>query len=877
MHLAGPLRCTQPQVRNLRVTPRAMTTPRLPLLLLALWLAATMGSHAGTASMRKGAAALAAGLWELAAAHFSDCLADPSLPQAEKTTAAVRLAESLIRDSKPGEALELLTKSSLADHPETSFWKAIALTRSGRHGEALALLTVRLDDPSLPHQAEALFTSANLQLALGDPERALATLGAPALHQHPLGSRAKLHQVEILIDLGRFEKARNTLPAIDTLAAEDQPWARYLDGRLLLEEQLTAEAAARFRSVLDPAAAHSTRLRNLATLALAEALERGGDSEAATNTLLTRIQQHEDSPGIGVLFDALLDLLPDNPGPTDPVLERLNQWITPAETPATSLLAAPGSDAVGAWPLDPSIHGGELLAHALYTRAAGLLRNTTTPGIRTEAHALLNRLRLEFPLHPLASRGLLMLAREAMNHGGSRTAFSILDALRQNAAAPELRGRAAFLEAASAFADGSTTEAARLFDEAAADLDREEARSARLNAAIVRLTATGTITTGSTTTPADPHLAASMELEQALATPAAADRRHAIEEFLNRHANDPRSHEARVAAAEAALAMSPPDLAFARLQTDDVTKATPPPDEAIQPRVATVRLRLADLSGDKPASITAAKDLLDRFPASPAAAEAKLILGRNLFELRSYNDARLVLEELAATDDDPARAQAAWLLAARSAALVPTSQSQQEALILFDKAITSPHPLAPLARLEKARLMIDMNRLAEATGFLREWFASLPVEDPLHLPAGFLLGEAIYAGGTAGSDALLEALAVYDKLLAQASDQPAIHHRIQYLRGRTLQQIPDESDPSGRRERQAFIAYYSVLETDTPPAEWHYFELCGFRALALLEKAGRWPAAIACARKIASFKGPRAEEAETRANQLQLKHMIWED
>ena len=88
---------------------------------------------------------------------------------------------------------------------------------------------------------------------------------------------------------------------------------------------------------------------------------------------------------------------------------------------------------------------------------------------------------------------------------------------------------------------------------------------------------------------------------------------------------------------------------------------------------------------------------------------------------------------------------------------------------------------------------------------------------------------------------------------------------------------PTKTPPSHKREKQAFIAYYSVLETTTPPAEWHYFELCGFRALALLEKAGRWPAAIACAKKIASFKGPRAEEAATRASQLQLKHMIWED
>ena len=97
------------------------------------------------------------------------------------------------------------------------------------------------------------------------------------------------------------------------------------------------------------------------------------------------------------------------------------------------------------------------------------------------------------------------------------------------------------------------------------------------------------------------------------------------------------------------------------------------------------------------------------------------------------------------------------------------------------------------------------------------------------------------------------------------------------MRGLTLEQLPDPGNPILKRDKLAFIAYYSVLERNTPPEQWQYFELCGFRALALLEKARRWPAAIACAKKIASFKGPRAEEAAARANQIQLKHMIWED
>ena len=191
--------------------------------------------------------------------------------------------------------------------------------------------------------------------------------------------------------------------------------------------------------------------------------------------------------------------------------------------------------------------------------------------------------------------------------------------------------------------------------------------------------------------------------------------------------------------------------------------------------------------------------------------------------------------------------------------------------------IASKGTLAAIAQLEKARLMIDMNRLTEAASFLRVWFDSLPPTDALHLPAGLLLGEAIYAQGSVNPNALTEALAVYDQLLGHADQYPTVFNRLQYLRGRTLEQIPDDQEPKKSRAKQAFIAYDSVLETTTPPAEWHYFELCGFRALALLESAGRWPAAIACAKKIASFHGPRAEEAATRASQLQLKHMIWED
>jgi hypothetical protein len=317
----------------------------------------------------------------------------------------------------------------------------------------------------------------------------------------------------------------------------------------------------------------------------------------------------------------------------------------------------------------------------------------------------------------------------------------------------------------------------------------------------------------------------------------------------------------------------PPDLVFADAQLEAL--ATAPEDFAL--RISLLKLRVVDRSADPAATIALAKSIMALHPSDPAASEAALTLGRNLFQTGSYNPARLILEALAFTEPNPVQAQTAWLLAARSAALGGTSQSKEEALKIFDKAITTNGPLTAIATLEKAEHLIDLYRFSEATAFLGKWLKTLPENDPLQLPAGLMLGEALYAQGSDNPASLVEALAAYDKLLVQAKNQPALLNRLQYLRGTTLERLPDEKDPTKKREKQAFQAFYSVLETTTPPPEWEYFERCGFRALAMLEKAERWPVAIHLAKKIASFKGPRAEEAAKRADLLQLTHMIYED
>jgi hypothetical protein len=149
----------------------------------------------------------------------------------------------------------------------------------------------------------------------------------------------------------------------------------------------------------------------------------------------------------------------------------------------------------------------------------------------------------------------------------------------------------------------------------------------------------------------------------------------------------------------------------------------------------------------------------------------------------------------------------------------------------------------------------------------------------MRLPAGFLLGESITLEAAGDAKYLAEALAIYEQLLTHPKIDPSSRHRLKYLCGQTLEQLPNPKDPSTKRTAEALEAYYSVLETaaEAPPAEWDWFERCGFRALDIYADAHRWQSAIAVAKKIASCNGPRASEAANRAHILQLKHMVWED
>lgn len=822
------------------------------------------------------------GLWDVAARAYRDAIDAESTPAESRADLAARLAECLIRDGKPVDALALLTEGQpAADSPTASFWRAQALAGTGRFAEAVAEFAAHSASANAPFRLEAALTSANLQASLDKSAAAVRTLASFAQSANPSDAAvADLHRAALLVDSGFPEEAREAFPATADQMGHWQSLASYTDARIHLVNGEAETAAALFATLLENRTGQSVSIHHGIHLGLADALAATNKPDAASRTILRFLQEYPDTPFLHAAFRRLQHWMPISPKTTDPILTKLVEWIPHPPTPATGIITV-NDRASTAWPTINHIQ--EMGAFAMFTRAIGLHRAGTQAALH-EARASLNRLRHHFPNHFLSRQALLIEGLWDIESSNPHRALDLFDLAASMARGESARGEARFAEALALVQSGNMEVAIARFKEAAELMDQEAADSARFNMHLAALDMPGEnhppVTLNS-------RLKSNLELERALnqADPDLAIA--ALNTFLINHPDHPRAQEAKLAAAERAMQTDPPDLSLARAHLDAININDANSSEKF--RVDLVRLQIAEKSlPDVPAEFTIelAREILRDASGTSQATEASLILGRTLFHTGNYNEARITFEKLAMEQSerdpaDPALVQVAYLLAARAAALGATSQSREEALNLFDQAIEiESATLRGMAVLEKARLLIDMVRLDQAIAYLTQTRNDIPPDDPLALPAGLLLGEAIYAKSASDPGLLANALAIYDDLLQDQNQlTDTLYNRLQYLRGITLEKLPQPDHPEFTRDTEAIEAYVSVIlrAGNKPPAEWEWFERCAFAAMALLEKNQRWQAAINLARRTASFNGPRAADAAERAAQLQLTHMIWED
>ena len=818
--------------------------------------------------------AMQSGLWDVASLRLEAAAAAPDIPPNRIPELCIMLAETLIRGNRPDEALVILEKSNVRDHPEVSFWKSQALAGKGRFAEAADMLADYAAKSDAPHREQAAFTAANLRMLLSLPDAALDALAL-------LDSvESKLRRVGLLIDLERTEEARALFPEAASITKSLSHFANLLEGRLLLAEDKASQAEPLFASLVSEPDGQSLEHYNLAVLGKADCMAAQGDLDGATESLLSFLQTRAESSILDPIFARIIAWLPATIPSTDhPTLAQLSEW-SPKHLPSSSGFVNTEIDCAESALPQPQQPLTDLETYSLHALSISM-RKVDIPTAKAEASAGMWRLEILTPQHSLVPSGLLTLASWKLEEGQTVAAFDILDHLSNNAKSAIVKGEAAFLNAQSAFENGDTTRAAELFQEAAESLEGENRAAAALNSALSALDQDpgASITIQNLDPTLREELSVDLALERALASDTPQNTISALDTFLKEHPDHPRSLEARLAIAEAAISSVTPDLSLAKAQIDTLGASDSTLSEANDARLTLVRLRLLDLSGNPDATETFANEIIAKFPNTPASSEASLTLGKNLFRSGKYNEARITLQKLATSEPGTQRSQAALLLAARSAALGATAQSREEALAIYDETMKTEGALKSLALVEKARLLIDMNRFPVAIKLLTAAYDSASPDDPSHFSIGLLLAEANYALGESDPDSLAAALRICDELLKASSENSSRFFRLQYLRGLTLERLPDPVDSSKNRLIEASEAYFSVIDrpTDAPPAEWEWFERSCFRLLTILETEENWKSAIAIARRIASFGGPRAEEAATRSRQLRLKHMIWED
>ncbi len=842
--------------------------------LLALPLATLLSAAAATPpAYQEGLDALSASLWEIAAVRFETALATPDLDPKARPEILLRLAETRIRNGEPDAALKWLADPALATRPELPFWKAQALAAAGQFNDALALLDEKATADDAPNFREALFTRAALKRALGDLPGAVEALNLLIKDRNAATAlRARLQAAAILLDLGDAEKALTaTPPPTARMTPVQAVEADLLRARAQLEKGEHQAAAGIFAALLQKEDPAFKAVQHDAAVGLARAQLAAGNREAATDGLLAFIEQQRTSPRIGQAFPVLLGCLPGQPTADDVILTRLREWCPPPPLKSPIGITM-GDDAASAWPTSAA-EPDELGTQSLYHLALGLRREGSDES-KARARQALTRLRIEYPAHPLAERALLEASRWDLADGRKEQAAAALAALEGSSSAPTLRAEASLSAASTAFTAGDFALAAGELEKASALLDGDARRDVSLNQAVARL-AMGDLPgfqTLATAGAKDISLVIDLALERALFLTSRRDpgAMAALDRFILDHPSHPRLPEARLAAAHAALDALPPDPAFAKAQLDNLSEAQTA--ELSPATLALAKIRLATREKRHADAAALAESFLQALPEDPRSPEIHFELGQAFFENGDYNKARLELEKFATAHPESPAAAPALLRAARAAVLVATPEAKVESLVLFDKIIATKGDLADAARLEKARVLDHPQAAKE----LLPWFQSMKKDHPLRLIAGLHLCDALYNSAGTDPGPMQQALSIYEDLLAALPADSSERFKIQYYRGRVLEQLPDPKNPSEKRQQEALDVYFSVLQAAAKqaPADWQWVDMCGVRARTLLEKQQRWEAAIAIAEQHAKLHGTSklAKDAADRAKVLKLEH-----
>jgi len=832
---------------------------------------------------------------ELAAQQFQATLENKKLSSNAQSFVTLALAEALIRNSvtdqgseqEAAQALKILSNPEIKNHPSTPIWKAEALAALGHYQDAeTSLATIEKNHPDY---SEIQLARAKIAIALTRYDYALKLLSnllksSPTSHVKTRNA-AKLLEAEIHLNRGNFLQSLTALDEIDSQLPASAQLREYLKARIALAEEKTTEAITQFRSLITAPDHLSQRISEGCTLGLADALTTNQQTEEAISTLVDYVSQHPNSTALPPIFQRLDTLIPADLPIDDPTMVKLIEWSgKPQRHPNILYIQGSSADAIPPF-LPVSSENDDLVSLSIYLRAQ-LLARSKSPNKLSHALALLTQLRTqhsaatlppsELYLH-LASASLLDTADIQLKQKKTQQAAFTLAAMGKVAFSPRLKDQASFLLGLLMEKEADYQEALVAFNFARESSSQDVASAASINAGISALLAKKlSIFDQIFNSSHNPRVLTALKLEHALWKCRNQDRsgRTDLDTFIMSHLGHPRENEARMALAAAAVDITPIDLTLAKAQLNRISPRLP--DAASQYTITRIRIRAEELTLNWAQAALIAEQFIAKFPSSPHIPGVMLKQGEAYYHNEDFNKARRVFQEIISNFPDSPFTPYASFYSAMAARLGGTTQAREESVELFKKIITPTHPLASEARIQQSRVLIDLRRYDEAIKSLTPLLSSKNTAPSILRDAGVLMADCLHRQATTAPEKYQQAIDIYNQLLGDKTLPLAWKNRLHFLRGQTLERMGNRNE--------ALKSYYSVIAKTYAPEEksqhdieWFWFYRCGFQALSMLESDQRWEAAVKLARRIATFNGPRAEEASKRANNLAKQYMIWED
>lgn len=776
----------------------------------------TGASQSPEALFLRSEAALRDGFPRAVIPDLRDLAARRDLSGPERQRALARLAEALLLAEKPEEVLAL-SAGNEPDSPALEFWKAQAFLATGQARRALEGYRKVLEAPAGPFRDESLLGAARASASGGNAEGALEFFQRIP-KDSPVAIPGGLDHAALLLDLGKPEEAGRVLDSLADVPPGMQDRFTMLRARQRLKQNDAAGALLLIERISDSNPALAEGIVCLRAEALHQ-LARTGEAVSLIEDYLAA--RTGSAPRLAALE----------------TLERLRREEGLSQS---SLLRRLYSDEK-----NPS----RAMDVAFFLASA-----EEEAGSRAVAIEILRNLALKAPEHPMAPRARLLGAELLLDDKRHAEALDLL-AGTEDPRAALLRGRVLAASSRIAEAEAEFVNAAR---------DPATALPATYNAALAALLR-------GVPDSENPH-AATLRANPGWSDAA---RRFALDSAVfaareRKPAAGPLLEDLKPLLPAASLKLA--EWKYLQVDLDGARKELAEfPDASNQDDAAALAVFLADDGTERGRenAIELALSHRARFPDSPRKREIFFKLTDLYFQTGNFLGARGVLEELAASETDPAIVAGAWFLAGKASSRLATPEAREQAMLAYEEAARAGGETAARARFEQALLLAAEERYDEALVVLERVLESDPPA-PLREAALIEKGEIFYARGLQNPDSYTRAAEIWRSLADEPGVSPGRADEALAKAGLALEM-------AGRREEAIQTLYRVFIDSPAGQDRGFWFYKAGFDAARMLEEDKAWKEAIAVYEKLAGSTGPRSAEAREKANRLRLANFLWED